>query len=147
MLTTDRVAGAALTLLALGVVWESRKLPLGSLSRPGPAYMPVVLAAVLLVLGVALAATGGRAMKLAAVSFAEWRHAVAIFAVCAFAAFALERLGYRATVAVTLAFMLGVVEKRGVVFTAAFAVALAIGSFLLFDTVLRVPLPRGPFGL
>src|SRR5256886_14524381 len=59
MLTTDRVAGAALTLLALGVVWESRKLPLGSLSRPGPAYMPVVLAAVLLVFGVGLAAAGG----------------------------------------------------------------------------------------
>src|SRR2546430_17275324 len=65
MLTTDRVAGAALTLLALGVVWESRKLPLGSLSRPGPAYMPVVLAAVLLVFGVGLAATGGGGGELA----------------------------------------------------------------------------------
>jgi hypothetical protein len=147
VLTTDRVAGVALSLLALGVLWESRKLPLGSLWRPGPAYMPVVLAAVLLAFGLALAATGGGAVKLAAVSWSEWRHAVAIFAVCAFAALALERLGYRATVAVALAFMLGVVEKRGVVFTAAFALALAIGSFLLFDTVLRVPLPRGPFGL
>src|SRR5205814_8438330 len=101
MRTTGDVAGAALTLLGLGVAWESRKLPLGSLSRPGPAYMPVVLAAVLLGFGVALAATGGRAMKLAAVSFAEWRHAVAIFPACAFAAFALERFGYPATDAVT----------------------------------------------
>jgi putative tricarboxylic transport membrane protein len=147
MLTTDRVAGAALTLLALGVLWESRKLPLGSLSRPGPAFMPVVLAVVLLAFGLALAATGGGAVKLAAVRWSEWRHVVAIFAVCAFAALALERLGYRATVAVALAFMLGVVEKRGVVFTVAFVVALAMGSFLLFDTLLRVPLPRGPFGL
>ena len=27
-----------------------------------------------------------------------------------------------------------------------FATAMAAGSFFLFDTVLRVPLPRGPFG-
>jgi hypothetical protein len=26
-------------------------------------------------------------------------------------------------------------------------VAIAWGSFFLFDSVLRVPLPRGPFGL
>lgn len=147
MLTTDRVAGAALALLALVVFSESRKLPLGSLSKPGPAYMPVALAAVLLAFGIALVVVGGRAAKLAAVGWSEWRHAVAIFAVCAFAAWALERLGYRATVTVALAFLLGVVERKGVVFTAAFSLALALGSFLLFDTLLRVPLPRGPFGL
>lgn len=147
MLTTDRVAGAVLALLALIVVWESRKLPLGSLSNPGPAYMPVVLATLLLACGVALVIVGGRAGRLAAVDWSEWRHAVAILAVCAFAAGALERLGYRATITLALAFMLGVVEKRGVVFTVLFALALALGSFLLFDTLLRVVLPRGPLGL
>jgi hypothetical protein len=81
------------------------------------------------------------------VGWVEWRHAVAIFAACAFAALALERLGYRATVALTLAFLLGVVERKGIVFTAVFSLALALASFLLFDTLLRVPLPRGPFGL
>jgi len=147
VLTTDRVAGAVLALLALVVVWESRKLPLGSLSNPGPAYMPVVLATLLLACGVALVIVGGRAGRLAAVDWSEWRHAVAILAVCTFAAGALERLGYRATITLALAFMLGVVEKRGVVFTVLFALALALGSFLLFDTLLRVVLPRGPLGL
>jgi len=33
MLTTDRVAGAALALLSLVVLWESRRLPLGSRGR------------------------------------------------------------------------------------------------------------------
>jgi hypothetical protein len=147
VLTTDRVAGAALALLALVVVWESRKLPLGSLANPGPAYMPVVLAALLLAFAVALVIVGGRAAPLAAVGWSEWRHAVAIFAVCAFAAWALERLGYRATVTLTLAFMLGVVERKGIAFTVLFSLALALGSFLLFDTLLRVPLPRGLLGL
>ena len=147
MLTTDRVAGGALALIALVVFWESRKLPLGSFRNPGPAYMPMVLAAILLVFGALLVVTGGRASAFRGVSWAEWRHAVAIFAVCVFAALALERLGYRTTVTVALAFLLGGVERRGVVFTAAFSLALALGTFLLFDTLLRVPLPRGPYGL
>ena len=147
MLTTDRVAGGALALLALVVLWESRQLPLGSFHNPGPAYMPVALAVALLLFGVLLVAGGGKASALAGVGWSEWRHAVAIFAVCAFAAWALERLGYRPTVTLALAFLLGVVERKGIVLTAVFSLALAIGTFVLFDTLLRVPLPRGPFGL
>jgi len=147
MLTTDRVAGGALVLLALVVFWESRRLPLGSLRNPGPAYMPVALAAVLLCFGVLLAVLAGKAPKLSTVNWTEWRHAVAIFGVCAFAALALERLGFRTTVALSLAFLLLGVERRGLTFSAVFAIAFAAVAFLLFDTLLRVPLPRGPFGI
>lgn len=147
MLTTDRVAGAALVLLSLLVLVESRHLPLGSLRNPGPAYMPVALAIVLLCLGALLVVVAGRAPRLADVGWTEWRHAVAIFLVCAFAALALERIGFRLTIALSLAFLLGVVERRGPVFTAALSLAFAAGAFLLFDTLLRVPLPRGPLGL
>ena len=44
MLTTDRIGGSALCLLALFVMWESRALPLGTLRHPGPGYFPVLLA-------------------------------------------------------------------------------------------------------
>jgi len=147
MLTTDRVAGAALVLFSLVVLLESRRLPLGSLRNPGPAYMPVALAIVLLGLGALLVVFAGKAPALASVGWTEWRHAVAIFLVCAFAALALERIGFRLTIALSLAFLLRVVERRGSVFTAALSVAFAAGAFFLFDTLLRVPLPRGPLGL
>jgi Tripartite tricarboxylate transporter TctB family len=146
MLTTDRVAGAALVLVALVVFWESRRLPLGGFRNPGPAYMPVVLAAALVGFGALLIALGGKTSSLASVGWTEWRHAVAIFIVCAFAALALERLGFRVTIAVSLAFLLRVVERRGSVFSAALSIAFAAGAFFLFDTLLRVPLPRGPLG-
>ena len=146
MLTTDRVAGGALVVVALVVLWESRRLPLGSLRHPGPAYMPLVLAIVLLGLGALLIVLSGKAPSLASVGWTEGWHALAIFVVCAFAALALERLGFRTTIALALAFLLGVVERRGMIFTAVFAVVFAGGAFLLFDTLLRVPLPRGPFG-
>jgi putative tricarboxylic transport membrane protein len=147
MLTTDRVAGAALVLIGLVAVWESRRLPLGSLHRPGPAYMPVLLALLLIAFGVAVALMGSRSQRLRDLGWHEWRHAVGIFAACAFAAWGLDRLGYRLTMGVVLAFLLLVLERKGVVLTAILTVAIAWGSFLLFDTLLRVPLPRGPFGL
>jgi hypothetical protein len=145
--TTDRVAGAALVVLALAVFWESRALPLGSLRNPGPAYMPVALALVLLGFGALLVALGKGAPAVSSVGWTEWRHAVAIFVVCAFAALALERLGFRVTIALSLAFLLRVVERQGSIFSAVLSVAFAAGAFLLFDTFLRVPLPRGPLGL
>jgi len=147
MLTADRVAGSVLVVLALGVLVESRVLPLGSLRNPGPAYMPVVLALLLLGFGVSLLALGGRAPRLGAAGWSDWRHGVAILAACVFSALALERLGYRLTILVALVFLLAVVERRGLLATAVFAVILAFGSFFLFSTVLKVPLPLGPLGI
>jgi putative tricarboxylic transport membrane protein len=147
MLTTGRVAGAALVVFSLVVVLESRRLPLGSLRNPGPAYVPVALAVVLLCLGTLLAVLDAKSPTLSKVGWKEWRHAVAIFAVCAFAALALERLGFRITIALSLALLLRVLEGKGVVFSVLLSVAFAVGAFLLFDTLLRVRLPRGPLGL
>lgn len=147
MLTTDRVAGGALVLLGLIVVWESRRFPLGSLHRPGPAYMPVLLALLLVVFGIVIAAMGSRSPRLTAIGWSEWRHAAGIFAAAAFAAWGLERLGYRLTMAAVLAFLLLVLERKGIVISLVITAIIAGGSFLVFDTLLRVPLPRGPFGL
>ena len=147
MLTTNRVAAVALAVVAVVVLFESRKLPLGSLHHPGPAYMPVLLAVALLVFAILVAAYGGAARGVGTVGWTEWRHAAAILGTCAFAAIALERLGYRLTMAVSLGFLIGVIERQRLILTLALAVAIAGGSYLLFDTLLRVPLPRGPFGL
>ncbi|HMB87026.1 MAG TPA: tripartite tricarboxylate transporter TctB family protein [Methylomirabilota bacterium] len=146
-MTVDRVAGVALVLIGLATVWESRAFPLGSLHRPGPAYMPVVLALLLIVFGVAVFAMGRGARTLREVGWPEWRHAVAIFAACAFAAWGLERLGYRLTMAMVVGFLLLALERKGWVLGIGLTLVMAWGSFYLFDTLLRVPLPRGPFGL
>ncbi len=148
-MTTDRVAGIGLALFAALVLEESwrSKLPLGSVAMPGPAYVPAVLAVALLVSGGIVAVQGAGAPRLGAVGWQEWRHAVAIVAVCAFMALALERLGYRLTMALACLALLILVERKGVLRAVVFAGALAAGTYYLFDTLLRVQLPRGPFGL
>lgn len=148
MLTVDRVAGVALALFAIVVLWQSRALPLGSFGNPGPAYMPVLLATLLLVGGIGIAVLDDSTARVSSLGFrGEWRHTVAIFAACAFCALALERIGYRLTIFLALLFLLAVVERKRPVPSVVFAVAFAAGTYLLFDTLLRVPLPRGPLGL
>jgi hypothetical protein len=145
-LTTDRVSGGVLVLFALLVILESRYYPLGTFRLPGPAFVPVLLASLLLIFGVLLVFTSSRAPRLSSVSWTEWRHAAAILAACVFAVFATERLGYRLTVLLILGFLIKVVERRGWAQTLLFAFGLAFGSFYLFYTLLRVPLPEGPLG-
>jgi Tripartite tricarboxylate transporter TctB family len=145
-MTTDRVSGSALVFVALLVIWGSHHLPLGTLRQPGPAFIPILLALLLMIFGVSVVLTGGRAPLLSSLRWQEWRHALAILAASIFAVFALERLGYRLTMLLVLGFLIGLVEKRGWVVSLLLAFSLSFGSFFLFYTILRVPLPEGPFG-
>jgi putative tricarboxylic transport membrane protein len=147
MFSIDRVAGVALVVLSIAVLVASRALPLGTLRTPGPAYMPVLLALLLLFLGLLLVAIRGDSAPFSTLRWDEWRHAVAIVIAVVCFAYGLERLGYRLTVGGVLVFLLGVMERKSVLFTLLFAAGVAGASFFLFSTLLRVPLPRGPFGL
>lgn len=145
-MTTDRFSAIALGVSALLVIWNSRQLPLGTLRQPGPAFIPILLASLLLIFAVLLVLTSSQAPSLSSVRWTEWRHALAILAASLFSVFAMERLGYRLTVLLVLSFLVKLVEQRGWIVSLSFAFTLSFASFFLFYTVLRVPLPQGPFG-
>jgi putative tricarboxylic transport membrane protein len=146
MLTRDRVAGAVILLFALYVMWEDRVLPLGTYHKPGPGYMPMLLAIILAAAGLLIVLAGGTSPPFASLEWTEWRHAVAILAGCAFTALALERLGYRLTVILLVGLLLWVVERRRPVTVIAMALGLSLGTYYVFCTLLQVPLPLGPGG-
>ena len=147
MLTTDRAGGGGLALLALGVLWESRALPVGTWREPGPGAVPVGLALVALALGVALVARGGSAPLLGGVGWSEAPRALVVVAALAFLALAFERLGYRVSVFATVLLLVAAVERRPPLVALAYAAGISWGSYFLFNTLLKVPLPRGPFGV
>ena len=146
-LTTDRAGGGALALLALGVLWESRVLPVGSWREPGPGAVPVGLALVALGLGVTLVVRGGSAPALRGVGWSEAPRALVVVAALVFLALAFERLGYRLSVFVTMLFLVAAVERRPPLAALVYAAGISWGSFFLFSSLLKVPLPRGPLGL
>jgi hypothetical protein len=142
----DRIAGLVLLLFSLGVMWETRALPLGSLHRPGPGAMPILLAAALAGFAVLVALGGGGSPSLASLDWTEKRHALAILIGCGFAAFALERIGYRITMGILLGFILWMIERKRPPVVVLMAVGLSVGTFFLFSNLLKVPLPIGPLG-
>jgi hypothetical protein len=144
-LPADRLAGAVLCATAAFLAWQSLRLPLGSLHDPGAGFLPLALSILMGALGSLLAAWPGKGLPLASVGWLEGRHAVAILGACAGSALLLERVGWRITCLLLLGFLLGVVERRRWWVTLLLAVGMSVGSFYLFATLLKVPLPVEPF--
>ena len=142
-MTIDRLSGAFLVLVGLFVVWERRVLPLGTTSRPGPGYVPLLLAILLIAFGAILIARGKGARPLSSVNWAEAPHALAILGCCLFVTALMEKIGYRLTMLIALGFLFGVMERIKLWLVLVLTISLSLGSFWLFDSLLRVPLPRG----
>ncbi len=145
-MTIDRVSGAFLVLVGLFIVWERRVLPLGSVSRPGPGYVPLLLALLLIILGVILSARGKDAQNIRSVSWPEAPHALAILGCCLFVSLFMETIGYRVTLLLVMGFLFGVMERIKLWLTLVLTFGFSLGTFWLFDSLLRVPLPRGEWG-
>ena len=146
-LHSDRISGAVFVVIALLVAWENRAYPFGSVSTPGPGYMPLLLAAALGVLGLVIVLRGHASPLLDTIDWTEGRRAVVLLIACGVAAFALEHIGYRLTMIALLVFMLGVVERKRPLPTLLVTFGFAFISYFIFATLLKVQLPRGPWGL
>jgi len=143
MSRANRVAGIGLLIFAAFVAFETRKYPLGSVTSPGPGFWPLALSVILAGLAIALMLTR-QSIR------AQWGgigHAISILAGVAFAALALERLGYRITIFVLMLFYLALLERLKPWLALLVALGFAEGTYFLFHDLLRVQLPTGPFGL
>ncbi|MBS3906356.1 MAG: tripartite tricarboxylate transporter TctB family protein [Syntrophaceae bacterium] len=145
-MTKDRLSGIILLLLAVFVMIETRVLPLGTHSRPGPGYLPLLLSSFLAILGVILIVWGRLASSWRSVKWSEGLHALAILAGSVFTTLTLETLGYRLTMLILMVFLFGVMERLKWWMVFSLSVGLSFGSFWLFDTMLKVILPRGGLG-
>ncbi len=145
-LRSDQFSGLMLIALAVYIGWENRAYPLGTLQEPGPGYLPLLLAVLLGTIGLLVALWGGRSVPLVSIKWSEATRAIVILAACAAATFGLERIGYRLTVIVLLVFFLGVLERRRPLPVALVALGFSLASFYIIGDLLRVPLPRSPWG-
>jgi hypothetical protein len=142
----DRIAGVALILLGAVIAWEGRRLPMGTWHNPGAGYLPMLLAAFLALFGAVIAAMDRASPPMRRLGWSEAPHGLLIVLACGAAAFLLERIGYRLTIFLLVLFFLALVERRHIVMSLAVAAGMSTGSYALFATMLRVPLPLGPWG-
>jgi len=146
-LRSDQFSGLMLLALALYIGWQNRVYPVGTLSEPGPGYLPLLLAIFLGALGLLIALWGGKSAPLTAVKWTEATRAVVILVACGVATLALERIGYRLTVIALLVVLLGVLERKPPLAVALVALGFSFASYYVIGDLLRVPLPRSPWGL
>jgi hypothetical protein len=142
----DQLSGIMLSALAVFVGWENRVYPLGSLQEPGPGYTPLLIAVFLAVAGVIIAVRGRTSPALRETRWAEAKRAALILGACGLATLALEPIGYRLSITALLIFFLGVMERRKPLPVALVAIGFSLLSYYVIGTLLRVPLPRGPWG-
>ena len=145
-LRNDQLSGLMLFALAVYVGWLNRTYPLGSLQEPGPGYTPLLIAVFLGVMGLLIALQGRRSTPVAETAWPEAKRAAVILAACGVATYALEPIGYRITICALLVFFLGVIERKGPLMVAAVSIGFSLLSYYFIGDLLRVPLPRGPWG-
>jgi hypothetical protein len=109
--------------------------------------MPLLLAIFMGLMGILVVVAGGKSTRLAGIDWSDSARAIALLVACSVAAFALERLGYRITMAALLIFFLGVMERRKPWMVAAAGLGFAFLTHYVFGTLLRVPLPVSPWGI
>ena len=98
-------------------------------------------------MGLLVALSGGKSTALAALEWTEAKRAIALLVACGVAAYALERFGYRITMAALLVFFLGVMERRNPIMVVLAGVGFSLITYYVFATLLRVPLPVSPWGV
>jgi len=145
-LRSDQISGLVLIALAVLIGWLNREFPVGTLADPGPGYVPLLLACSLGGIGLLVAVSGKSSTALSAMEWPEATRALIILAACVAATFALERIGYRLTTAAFLVFFVGIIERKKPLVVVLVAAGFSLASFYVIGDLLRVPLPRGPWG-
>src|SRR4051812_48534028 len=88
------VAGAAFVAFGIAVFALSGDLPMGGLAMPGAGFLPRLIAALMIVLGLALFVRAHESGWLAGIDWSDFRHAAAVCAITAAGIFLYERLGF-----------------------------------------------------
>lgn len=148
---SDLVAAAALLLAGLAALWWSAYWPMGTLRLLGPGAMPA-LASLLIVIPMAVLLARKLMQPRVPAEIVEhdngaaggWlRIAVSVAALLVYAA-ALRPVGFLAATVVLMMGLYALVAPRRKLRSALIAgVPVAVATYVLFDLVLRVPLPGG----
>ncbi|MFL9825625.1 tripartite tricarboxylate transporter TctB family protein [Rhodoplanes sp. SY1] len=142
-LRRDTVAGAAFVALALLLWWLSDDLPVGSLAMPGAGMMPMIAIGLVALFGAVLLVRGASTPPITAAHWSDADHAVRVIVFAALATALYTRLGVLITMSLLLFGLVALVERRGILRAAVFAVGVTVTLWAVFGMLLKSPLPTG----
>jgi len=145
ILRRDHVAGGVFIVAGAIVFALSGDLPFGTLASPGAGMMPKLVLVLLIGFGALLMIRAGESPPLAEIAWGDFRHAATVMAVAAIATALYTVIGFVLSVSVLLFTLLCSVERRPFWRALIVSIGVTVGSYLLFNTLLKSPLPPMPF--
>jgi putative tricarboxylic transport membrane protein len=145
MVRRDVVVATLALALGAAAIFESAKLPLGTVRNPGEGFFPWWISAVIVLLALVLL-TQALTSRPSANQQAPGRitKVTALLLVLAAYTFLLDSLGYLLCTFLLVLFMLRATDAQRWPVALSMALLTALGSYVLFAIWLSVPLPRGP---
>jgi len=145
-LRRDHLASGAFVAAGLIVYAVSGDLPFGSMAMPGAGMLPKLVIALLIVFGLLLFLRAADSPPFADLRWDDLPHAVRVIVGTAAAIALYEPIGFLVTMAGMLFGLIFVVERRPLLSATAFSVGVTAIAYVLFNTLLKSPLPRGILG-
>ena len=145
MIRRDHVAGGVFIAAGALVFAMSGDLPFGTLASPGAGMMPKLVLGLMMAFGAIILLRAGESPPLAEIEWSDFRHAATVVAVSAIAIALYTKIGFVLSVTLLLFVLLFFIERRGLWRALAVSISVTVGSYLLFSTLLKSPLPPMPF--
>ena len=144
ILRADHVAGAAFVVFGVAIIALSGDLPVGKLSMPGSGFLPMIIAVLTIVFGLALIVRGRESAPYSELAWGDGKHAVLVTAITAAAIGLYTWLGFIITMAAMMIALLVVVERRNPVYAAAYSLGIVLTTYVAFEYLLKTPMPASP---
>jgi hypothetical protein len=142
----DHVAGGLFVVAGILVIVVSQDLPFGTIASPGAGMLPMLCTGLMIFFGLILVLRAGDSPPFAEIAWDDLPHALVVVAAATAAIALYTVLGFVLTMSVLLFSLVFLVERRNVVLAACFSLGVTLFAYALFSTLLKSPLPRGPFG-
>lgn len=142
----DHVAGGIFIVGGALVLLMSQDLPFGTLSSPGAGMLPVLLIGLMMALGGALVLGAGASPPAREIAWRDLPHAIQVIVPACVAVAIYTAAGFLITMGCLLFFLTFVVERRSLLVAAVFSIGLPVLVHMLFQNVLKTPLPGGLLG-
>jgi hypothetical protein len=150
MKNKDLYTGVLMLLLSGAILVQILRSPsIQDSSGPGPFFLPAIAALVIAALAVALLAQSLKQPKTgpaAPPGRRMWGRLVWIVLWCFVYGITIESLGYLLSTGIVTFALLAYFNRQKWIINVVFSLITPVSIYVLFDTLLKVPLPKGCFG-
>ncbi len=146
ILRRDHVVGVVLLAVAALTTLASGDLRAGTLGSPGPGMLPYIALGCIALFASALLLGARESPPFAETEWSDLPHAISVAAAALLAVAFYEKLGFLITMTALIFGVLALIERVALWRAALYALAVTLGAKLLLTTLLKSPLPQGPFG-